>query len=574
MIKTIGILVILLGLFLLSNGEKPNYLNSYNIKALKQGSKCTIIKSEEAQQREITESKPFVITETPTILDGELNEGMIFSVFAQTKPLAYKILNSTCSEIAEEPRKINLDDEVIPVRVSGPPENRIDLVFMGDGYMQSQRELMLSDMTRLIDDMFTGSTFQNYLPLFNVWVVFRPSDETGIGTGGTPKNTAFGLYRQGTELRAVYCSKQSAARDACSKTGPSGCDFPVLIGNSEYYGGLGGEFAISTSSVSSGTVVLRHELGHNFGSVGEEYDGGSAYYGANFASTLTQVSQKWSDWLTVNPVRAEQSVLRLQAYPWVDLANGDVTYTFTSNGAYGRWFMRFTASGCAEPGSLIVLLDGEELVLEAPGIEDRTFYSFYNPQGFSAGQHTLVFRQGFPPSLSMARQLCSLTLHEYEPEPGFHFSNDETSSYPVWRIGNTFAGYRPTNEECLMRNMTSPNFCDVCYENMWLQFFKTVSAIENIALSCDASEILFSLETLGIGQFRQPPIPGEILTAQWFKEGVHQPSLDDNFSFSLNPLEAEGDWTARVSFKSDEIRYDPENLSTFTKTINVPGDCQ
>lgn len=51
----------------------------------------------------------------------------------------------------------------------------------------------------------------------------------------------------------------------CQLTGPGGCDYPSLIGNDNYYGGLGGEFVISTKSNRTGTVVLRHEMGHNFG---------------------------------------------------------------------------------------------------------------------------------------------------------------------------------------------------------------------------------------------------------------------------------------------------------------------
>ena len=43
--------------------------------------------------------------------------------------------------------------------------------------------------------------------------------------------------------------------------------------------------AIFTSSVTSGALALRHELGHIFADVGEEYDGGNDYSGPNFAET-------------------------------------------------------------------------------------------------------------------------------------------------------------------------------------------------------------------------------------------------------------------------------------------------
>ena len=45
----------------------------------------------------------------------------------------------------------------------------------------------------------------------NIWSICLPSAESGIGVGGRAKDTAFGLYRDGTELRGIYCSKPTAA---------------------------------------------------------------------------------------------------------------------------------------------------------------------------------------------------------------------------------------------------------------------------------------------------------------------------------------------------------------------------
>ncbi|RHZ24231.1 hypothetical protein DYB37_014021, partial [Aphanomyces astaci] len=143
---------------------------------------------------------------------------------------------------------------------SGPPKNRIDIVFMGDGYQASEEALFFKDIQRLTDEMFTGDTFTQYLPLFNVWAVYVPSVDSGIGVGGKPRNTAFQLYRTGTELRSVLPNKPQYAREVCKTVGEFACDFPSLIGNDAYYGGLGGEFFIGTSSATSGTLVLRHEM--------------------------------------------------------------------------------------------------------------------------------------------------------------------------------------------------------------------------------------------------------------------------------------------------------------------------
>ena len=59
---------------------------------------------------------------------------------------------------------------------------------------------------------------------------------------------------------------------------------------------MGGQFVIGTKSRTTGTIVLRHEMGHNFANVGEGYDGGQVYRGVNSAATLNSLG--WAHWLT------------------------------------------------------------------------------------------------------------------------------------------------------------------------------------------------------------------------------------------------------------------------------------
>ena len=51
--------------------------------------------------------------------------------------------------------------ETRPIRQAGDSSNRIDVVLMGDGYTEEQREKMFDDMTRLVDDMWGDITFQS-----------------------------------------------------------------------------------------------------------------------------------------------------------------------------------------------------------------------------------------------------------------------------------------------------------------------------------------------------------------------------------------------------------------------------
>lgn len=54
---------------------------------------------------------------------------------------------------------------------------------MGDGYTLSEREKFIEDIKRLTDDMWVGQTFASYRPLFNIWAIFKPSKESGVGVG-------------------------------------------------------------------------------------------------------------------------------------------------------------------------------------------------------------------------------------------------------------------------------------------------------------------------------------------------------------------------------------------------------
>lgn len=177
----------------------------------------------------------------------------------------------------------------------------------------------------------------------------------------------------------------------CQEMGPATCDYPSIIGNDDYYGGLEGEFVISTKSNRTGTVVLRHEMGHNFVSVGEEYDNGSSYFGVNSASTLAEVTDKWGHWLSGQSAREERVVYRLLAYPWADLSRGDQSFTFTSDGQYARWYILVSVSAAGEENSLEFVLDGEVLPWQTRGSDDREFYDWRSDEGFSSGRELEIF---------------------------------------------------------------------------------------------------------------------------------------------------------------------------------------
>ncbi|KAJ3046627.1 hypothetical protein HK097_000677 [Rhizophlyctis rosea] len=478
------------------------------------------------------------------------------------------------------------DLEIVKIVDGGKPKNRIDVVFMGDGYTNSERDKFFSDVRRLTSDMFNGTTFASTLPLFNIWAVYKPSKETGIGVGGIPKDTAFGLYRDGTELRGIYCSKASYARRLChTHLPPSACDYPSLIGNDDYYGGLGGEFVISTSSKTSGTVVLRHEMGHNFVSVGEEYDGGQVYEGVNSSPSLWGL--KWRHWMEEGErVREERAVLRVQDYSWYDLAKGAYRISFRSDGFWKKWFMQISASGVEVDGAMEVYLDGKPLSWHTTGNLDRGFHRWYREERLTAGQHELVFKSGVPPKVGAPiRQLCSVTLHETMGEDLYRWNNSVISAYPVWSLYGR-KKYRPTNEGCLMRNMSSEAFCSVCKEGLWQNLLSKISLIDEITISHTPATSSFlslfsrnekkktqvSVTTLPLAQFRVgSKIEGEEFLVRWYVGGREREELRGQWSVEVEDGEGKGNgkWEVDVEFVTREVRKDLRGVMKERRRVDV-----
>lgn len=444
----------------------------------------------------------------------------------------------------EKRRRRSARDEVRTLVESGPAANRIDLVFMGDGYTGTERDKFFADIQRMVDDMFHGETFQSYLPLFNVHAVFRASNESGIGRNAG-KDTAYGLYRDGNTLRAIYPGDSDAWRTSCDAA--PGCDYPIIIANDPYYGGLGGEVAISTSSPTSGTVVLRHELGHNFGRVGEEYDAGG-HFGANVSTSLARIG--WRPWLTEavaagSSVPAEAEVPRLFSWPWKNLATGPYAVTFLSDGLQLGAKIRLSYSGVPNADQMAITLDGQEIPYIDAGTDDRVFKDLDFGHGFSAGTHTLKFTELTHDGNNW---VSSVDIFEYGD--GYHEDNAFVGAFPLFDEDLRVDGYRSTHEDCLMRDMTSHHFCKICQQNNWHEFLGKVSLIDDVVATRGAAGVEVTVKMLAL----------DALDIKWLKAGREIVALRGKSSWSLPATEAAGDWEVQVAFATPEVRQDPSAL--------------
>lgn len=454
----------------------------------------------------------------------------------------YENLPAQYNQFLQTPEIGITGTEFRTIAEQGPSQNRICLTFVGDGYTEAEKEKFFTDVAALVDDLFNGKTFQSYKSLFNIYAVFVPSKDSGI-TDLQRKNTAFGLYRSPAGSKRAIMPGDSQAIERALALAPK-TDYPVVIANDNFYGGLGGRYAITSSSRESGKIVLRHELGHNFGSVGEEYDGGSVYQGAN-SSRSANVS--WKQWLKENQKKIENDMRFLSgAYVWQNLQNNPVVqdFTFPSPGANGPfWFeVQVSSVGWQSLDDVEILLDGRKLEILGRGTSDRSFFNTRRVQDLTPGQHRLEVREVNHDGDNV---LAFANLHAYETDYDF------TGGLGAFKTYDDYGGmtYRPTHEKCLMRDMLYEFFCPVDEENMWLQFLNRVRLIDSVQTDTKQVEV----KTLSL----------DGLTISWFKkDGNQEVEMPE---FKNNPLIDKlklvtGNYVVKVQFSTTEVRKNSDRL--------------
>ncbi|KAK0244496.1 IgA peptidase M64-domain-containing protein [Armillaria nabsnona] len=468
--------------------------------------------------------------------------------------------------------------EIEPLIISGPSSNRVDLVFFSDGYLLEEREKFIVDALRLAEDVSKNQTFNTVQPILNFWAAFTPSQESGVGVGGKPKNTTYGLYRPGTELRGVYYARPEVAGAACSSMGNQ-CDFPILLGNDPLYGGLGGRYTVITSSIVNGPSILRHELGHSIIPVGEEYDGGEVYRGVDAYHDLSE-PVPWAHWLTNPPEdgqspRVERSVMPLQDYAWSILNTSKPwTTAFVSSGTFSRHLVRFSLSGLLESSDLSVELDGVDLgwvPKEGLGV-DRWHYDVYRDDALAGGTHEVKFtllnadREGIA-------QLCNVEILEFGDENEFIATPNYYGVFPTYSVANK-TSYRPTNEDCLMRLVTASNFCKVCLEGLWHALLSKVNLIDGVSEGCSGESKTLSVELIPLAQFRQVLIePTESYTITWSRDG----EVIEEFTNKTTLIVDENGgatYTVTAKYVTTEVIVDKEGHLVDSMEYTVTGACE
>lgn len=204
------------------------------------------------------------------------------------------------------------DNKITSIQQKGNPAQKVDLVFLGEGYTVGEQDKFNADARRFTEALFTTPPFDTRREDFNVWAVDMVSEESGTDVSGKGifKNTALnsGYYTFGVD-RYLTTPDMEPIRDAVWNVP---CDAIFILVNTDSYGGGGmyNFYAMGTADHPRTPVVFVHEFGHSFAGLADEYFSSEVayqdFYNLKYEpwepniTTLVDFRSKWKDLLPAN----------------------------------------------------------------------------------------------------------------------------------------------------------------------------------------------------------------------------------------------------------------------------------
>lgn len=209
--------------------------------------------------------------------------------------------------------KENLDKKVkiFEIRKNGSPHEKIDIAFIAEGYTSEEEEKVEADFKRFTEIFFNHEPYRTYKDRFNIYGVFKPSEESGCDEPrpGIFKNTALNatFNSLGSE-RYLLTEDNRSLRDIAAHVP---YDTLFIMINHKRYGGGGIYNLYCTFTVDNQwyEYLFLHEFGHSFAGLADEYYTSSVAYNEfyprgvepaqpNITALLDPKSLKWKDSLT------------------------------------------------------------------------------------------------------------------------------------------------------------------------------------------------------------------------------------------------------------------------------------
>lgn len=195
--------------------------------------------------------------------------------------------------------------ETADLEIHGSPEEKVDILFVAEGYTEDEIEKFMGDAYRSMEYIFSEEPFKSRRGDFNVRVVKSAGPDSGTDIPGdkiwknTEMNSSF--YTFGIERYMTTPDFSSV----CDVAANAHYDQVYILVNTDKYGGGGiyNFYSISAADNQASRAVVIHEFGHAFGGLADEYYNSAVAYNDYFPlevepwnpnlTTMVDFDSKW-----------------------------------------------------------------------------------------------------------------------------------------------------------------------------------------------------------------------------------------------------------------------------------------
>lgn len=232
--------------------------------------------------------------------------------------------------------------ESVDLEINGPAEEKVDILFLAEGYTNDEMDKFIDDARRSAGYIFSEEPFKSSRQNFNVRAVKSAGRDSGtdIPGEGIWKNTVLNssFYTFGVERYMTTMDYKSV----CDVAACTHYDQIYILVNTDKYGGGGiyNHYSISAADNLQSRAVVIHEFGHAFGGLADEYYNSKVAYNDYFPlevepwnpnlTTLVDFDSKWKHMMadeTPVPTPSEE-------------ANGEVIGVYEGGGYVAKGVFR------------------------------------------------------------------------------------------------------------------------------------------------------------------------------------------------------------------------------------------
>jgi hypothetical protein len=194
---------------------------------------------------------------------------------------------------------------------NGNPKEKVDLVFVAEGYTAEDKDKFKSDVGRFAGYLFEFEPYKSAKEKFNITGILRPSPERAMDEPrqGIFKKTGLNASFNAFDLdRYMLIENNHQLREIAAQVP---YDAIVVLVNSKRYGGGGiyNDYCVTTVDNAASKQVFIHEFGHSFAGLADEYYSADVAYNdfypkgveplePNITALLDPAHVKWQDLLS------------------------------------------------------------------------------------------------------------------------------------------------------------------------------------------------------------------------------------------------------------------------------------